>query len=128
MPSQHLVDDLRTSGYDASLVVSSGAEFIVFDYLIPVGGLIGQTVRIGLQAPDWPVNPPGGVMVSPRIQHPGDDAHHASPLGADWIYWSRPFPDWAVGTRTLDEYLTHLRTLFFQFPVTAEDRPDESAA
>lgn len=126
MASQQLVNDLKAAGHDAHIDTSSGMEFVVFAYDIPVGGHIGSEVKVGLQAHDWPMNPPGGPHINPRIQHPGDQAHHVSPLGADWIYWSRPFPDWATSQRTVEEYLTHLRTLFFQF--TAPDETDETAA
>ena len=64
-------------------------------------------------------NPPGGPHITPRIHHPGDNAHHGSPLGESSIYWSRPHPRWAEGPRTLEEYLAHLRTLFAQFTEAA---------
>lgn len=113
------VPELRISlqevGFD-SVVDNVHAEFVTFDYDVDVGARTGELVRIGLQGTDWPINPPGGVHVSPRIQHPGDHTHHVSPLGDDWIYWSRPYPDWAQSHRDIDEYLAHLRSLFAQFP------------
>jgi hypothetical protein len=106
---------LGCAGYEATIVT----DFVTFEYAVVVGAHVGATVRIGLQAPDFPINPPGGVHVCPRIQHPGDSAHHASPLGPEWIYWSRPYPDWAGSRRDLDDYLVHLRTLFAQFVIAA---------
>jgi hypothetical protein len=106
---------LQAAGFEAAII----GEFVIFPYLIPVGGHIGTTVTIGLSAPDFPMNPPGGAHVRPRIQHPADNAHNASPLGTDWIYWSRPYPDWPQSARTVSDYLAHLRKLFSQFAVQA---------
>ena len=110
-----LRDALIAEGYDASIT----GDFVTFPYVVPVGLHAGTTVQIGLQAPDFPVNPPGGVHVSPRLQHPGDNAHHASPLGPTWIYWSRPYPDWPQSARSASDYLAHIRKLFSQFVATA---------
>jgi len=116
MGHQHLIEDLTALGHVGRLQVGDGGtEFVCFDYRVPVGAHAGEVVQVALNAPDWPINPPGGPHVSPRINHPGDNAHHASPLGGGWIYWSRPFPEWAQSPRTLEEYLAHLRTLFAQF-------------
>ena len=106
-----LRDALQAAGHEATIT----GEFVTFPFVIPVGAHIGTTVTVGLAAPDFPVNPPGGVHVRPRLAHPGDNAHHASPLGADWIYWSRPYPDWPQSSRGISDYLAHLRKLFSQF-------------
>lgn len=110
-----LRDALVAAGYAATIT----GDFVTFPYEVPIGAHAGTTVQIGLQGPDFPVNPPGGVHVSPRLQHPGDNAHHASPLGAAWIYWSRPYPNWAQSSRTASDYLAHIRKLFSQFVATA---------
>jgi hypothetical protein len=110
-----LHDALRAAGYDATI----SDEFVTFPYVVPVGAHVGTTVTVGLAAPDFPINPPGGVHIRPRIPHPGDDAHHTSPLGTDWIYWSRPHPDWAQSGRNISDYLAHLRKLFSQFIANA---------
>jgi hypothetical protein len=116
MGHQKLIEDLRAVGYDSQIKIGDGnTEYVSFDYRIPVGAHAGEVVQVGLRAPDWPINPPGGPHVAPRIQHPGDNAHHGSPLGAGWIYWSRPHPEWTNTSRTVGEYLAHLRTLFAQF-------------
>lgn len=115
MGHEQLIADLRAGGYNPSEWTEGGVNFVVFSYAIPVGSHAAEIVQVALQAPDWPINPPGGPHVAPRICHPGDNAHHASPLGANFIYWSRPYPCWANTTRTLEEYLAHLRTLFAQF-------------
>jgi hypothetical protein len=115
MGHEQLIADLRAAGYDPTLMNANGVEFVVFGYVVPVGAHAGEEVQVGLEAPDWPINPPGGPHIAPRIHHPGDNAHHRSPLGENSIYWSRPHPRWAEGPRTLEEYLAHLRGLFAQF-------------
>jgi hypothetical protein len=88
-------------------------EYATFTYGVEVGSRVGQQVRIALAIPgDWPLSPPPGPHVSPRLGHP-QGAVHASPLGADWEYWSRPVPGWAVD-RSMRAYLRHLRALFAQ--------------
>jgi hypothetical protein len=105
-----LVAALTTSGYEVTVAQD---QFAVFTYHIEVGSCAGQTVQIGLQIPgDWPLSPPPGPHVSPRLGHP-QGAVHPSPLGPEWEYWSRPAQNWPV-ERTARAYLRHLRTLFSQ--------------
>lgn len=91
-------------------------DLVVFSYEIPVGGRLGDKIRLGLaRVTDWPLSCPPGPHVSPRLGHPGGNVH-ASPLGPDWEYWSRPFPGWADADRTLRAYMAHIRALFMQLP------------
>ena len=100
---------LAGRGYDPALQ----NDFLIFGYAIEVGSRAGQQVRIGLQIPaDWPLTPPPGPHVSPRLGHP-HGAVHPSPLGAGWEYWSRPAQNWAAD-RSVRAYLRHLRRLFAQ--------------
>jgi hypothetical protein len=105
-----LREALRTARLDAEII----GEFVVFPFTIPTGAHAGETVRIGLTGTDFPINPPGGVHVCPRLLHPAGSADHASGLGPDWVYWSRPFPDWATSARSVGDYLAFLRQLFGQ--------------
>jgi hypothetical protein len=94
----------------------AGPGFVVFDYVVPIGGRAGSRVKLGLaEVPDWPLSCPSGPHVSPRIGHPGGNVH-PSPLGTDWEYWSRPFPGWAASQRTLKAYMAHVRALLEQLP------------
>lgn len=89
-------------------------DFALFEYDIPVGGRIGETVHIGLQLPgDLPATPPPGPHVKPRLGHPGGSVN-PSPLGPEWEYWSRPFPGWPQSPRTAAAYMAHLRALLNQ--------------
>jgi hypothetical protein len=86
---------------------------------VPVGRFIGQKVKVGFQVnDDFPANPPGGPHISPRLlplksggEHPSGQVH-ASPLGDDWEYWSRPYPEWHRTDRSVKAYMAHVRHLF----------------
>jgi len=100
---------LTAHGY--TVAVRDG--YAIFSYTVEVGLWAGEQVQIGLLIPgDWPLSPPPGPHVSPRLSHPGV-AVHASPLGSGWEYWSRPASHWA-SDRSMRAYLRHLRTLFSQ--------------
>ncbi len=100
---------LTAHGY--TVAVRDG--YAIFSYTVEVGLRAGEQVKIGLLIPgDWPLSPPPGPHVSPRLSHPGV-AVHASPLGSGWEYWSRPASHWA-SDRSMRAYLRHLRTLFSQ--------------
>jgi hypothetical protein len=100
--------------------------FVVFDYEVPIGPLAGRVVKLGLKPEgDWPVTPPGGPRVSPRILpinpdgqlgHPLGAVHEAPELGPDWEYWSRPCSHWAQTDRTAAAYLSHVHHLFETLP------------
>lgn len=95
-------------------------NFVVFPYSIPIGKMAGKEIALGLQVNgDFPLNPPPGPHVSPRLlpQNPNAGVHplggvHASPLGEGWQYWSRPIQGWADGERSARRYLAHIRALF----------------
>jgi hypothetical protein len=100
---------LTQAGFD--ITVRDG--FATFAYLVEVGSRTGEQVQLGLAIPgDWPLSPPPGPHVNPRLGHP-HGAVHDSPLGPDWEYWSRPVPNWTLD-RSLRAYLRHLRALFAQ--------------
>ncbi len=105
---------LRATDFDAEI----RGEFVVFPFPVPAGAHAGETVKIGLTGPDFPINPPGGVHVSPRITHPMGNNHNSG-LGAEWIYWSRPFSYWAETSRSIGDYLAFVRQLFAQFAAAA---------
>lgn len=110
--------EVGAAGFLAALAAHGYAvtrqnEFAIFSYAVEVGSRAGQQLRIGLQIPgDWPLSPPPGPHVSPRMGHP-HGAVSASPLGDGWEYWSRPAQNWAAD-RSMRAYLRHLRTLFSQ--------------
>jgi hypothetical protein len=119
MGATELRDALLSVGLDAVVEADPPGGWVTFDYTVEVGAHAGETVRIGLLGSDWPINPPGAVQVSPHIPAPVDGNMLESPLGARWVYWSRPYPDWACSGRTIEEYLAHLRLLFSQMVTAA---------
>jgi len=95
-----------------SVAVEKGIA--TFSLTVPIGSRIGEDIRVGLQVPpDFPLSPPPGPHLSPIIPHP-DGAVHDSPLGKNWCYWSRPFRGWAQSSRTVREYMAHVRNLLAQ--------------
>jgi len=131
---------LRQLGLEPELRPS---EFVVFDYEVELGRHIGETVKLGLQVPaDWPMSPPSGPFVSPRLLpisgstgqgRPWDAVHTADGRGLDdpdgvWEYWSRPFTAWPKTDRSVKAYLRHLRTLFGEIKPAAQDGDQAQAA
>ena len=109
MEFNDFLKEVRESHPDAALATG---DLVVFKYEVPVGGRIGESIRLAVaQVPDWPLSCPPGPHVSPRLGHPSGNVH-ASPLGSDWEYWSRPFPGWATSPRTFRAYMGHVRALF----------------
>jgi hypothetical protein len=118
MGRKDFVEQLEALGYR---VEDLGDNRLAFRYIVPVGRFRGQETRLGLiVADDFPLNPPGGLHVSPRLLpiHPGNNLPHPqggvheSPFGPEWQYWSRPFPSWQKTDRTVAAYLGHIRDLF----------------
>lgn len=88
-------------------------DWVLFDLDIPAGAHTGTTMRIGAQVPpDFPDNPPTGPHVHPCLTHPAG-AVHASSLGQEWLYWSRPIQGWPVD-RSVRAWIRHVRSLFAQ--------------
>src|SRR5882724_5074802 len=116
MARQDFIDGLKAMGYQPEL---RGGGAVAFRYTLSVGKFIGREIYLGFAVnDDFPLNPPGGPHISPHLLplHPQGGAHpncgvHGSPLGPDWQYWSRPFPDWARTKRTVPAYMAHIRHL-----------------
>lgn len=110
MGPQEFLRQLCALGYSAIMQ----GQYLILPFSVPLGTLIGQDVRLGLFATmDFPLTPPPGPHVSPRLGHPAG-AVHESELGAEWEYWSRPYPEWSQSGRSAREYMAHIRELFAQ--------------
>lgn len=107
---------LADLGIEAAICEGS-PDRVVFDYVVPTGRLAGEKVRLGFVVPsDFPMSPPTGPHVSPRIWPINESAEHpqrahTSDFGPDWQYWSRPVPDWARG-RSVAAYMAHIWRLW----------------
>lgn len=95
------------------LAVRQDGHRVFFTLEVPDGEYAGQAREICAEVPtDFPVTPPPGPHVRPATVHPAG-AVHASPVGSDWLYWSRPVPNWA-GDRSVRAWTRHIRSLFAQ--------------
>lgn len=94
-------------------------DHVVIDYVVPADTKAGRGVKLGFVMPlDFPTTPPNGPHVSPAIHpiqagsvHPTGGVH-ASPFGADWQCWSRPFSQWARTAKNAAAYMGHVYTLW----------------
>lgn len=118
MARQDFIDQLKALGY---VPEDRGENRVCFPYTIPVGKFLDTKIMLGfVVGEDFPATPPGGLHVSPHLLpfntssnvHPMGGIHNNSPFGADWQYWSRPFPGWANTDRTVRTYMAHIRHLF----------------
>jgi hypothetical protein len=117
------VAGLRKLGYSPQ-IVNNKPDHVVFAYTVATGKYAGKQVRLGLVVPgDFPMTPPGGLHVSPRI-HPNKDGQvhptegirespdFQSKAGGEWQYWSRPFKEWGKVKKTVATYMSHLWQLW----------------
>lgn len=117
MSKLDFLNQLQAHGYAVHEPVS---DFFAFEYEIPLGKFKGQKVLMAIMVNDsFPMNPPPGPHFKPHLlpvtggggTHPYG-AIHASPLGIEWQYWSRPFSEWNNSDKTVKTYLAHIRNLF----------------
>lgn len=122
MAKLDFIHQLQALGYK---VEEPQPGFISYEYEIPVGRFVGQKVTVAFQVDDsFPMNPPPGPHFKPRLLPitGGGGAHpfgaiHASQLGQDWQYWSRPFTaHWNTSDRTVRTYLGHIKNLLATIP------------
>lgn len=93
--------------------VARDGDRVLFTLVVPAGTLVGQERRIGVDVPpDFPLTPPPGPHVSPPTTHPAG-AVHASALGPDFVYWSRPATKWAED-RSTRAWVRHVGSLLAQ--------------
>lgn len=88
---------------------------VILAYTVPLGKNKGKKLRLGFQVGnDFPMNcPPGPHFESKIVEgwiEPRTNIHN-SPLGPNWRYWSRPFPDWNRTPKTAKVYLAHIKNL-----------------
>lgn len=77
---------LEEMDYEPELLTGSVApsgDVLVFEYEVEAGPLAGELVKIGLRPPpDFPITPPGGPLVSPRILPINPNQGSGHPCGA----------------------------------------------
>jgi hypothetical protein len=118
MAGSGFTEQLKALGYQ---ITELGDGKISFPYEIPTGKFSGQSIRLGFVVPgDFPVTPPSGPHISPRLlpintragPHPAFGVHESSQFGAEWEYWSRPIHHWNHTKRTAKDVMAHARHLF----------------
>lgn len=106
---------LRELGFEPTFFEPSRLKF---PYVVQDGRFAGERLFLGFDVPpDFPRTPPPGPNVSPRIlpintsanSHP--DKVLEGNFGADWEYWSRPFPGWR-GRELVETYMAFIARLF----------------
>lgn len=132
---QEFIRELAELGYDPTM---PEAGFVAFVYEVEVGSLAGDEVELGFRPPgDFPITPPGGLLVRPHLLPFNQDGTNGHPLGAvhpaatagvsdpSWQYWSRPHPNWPTTDRTVRALLHgHVRNLFATLPHDLKLRAD----
>lgn len=119
MARQDFIDQLQGLGFRVERLAD---DRIAFPYAPKVGRFLGQPITLGFVVNnDFPANAPGGLHVKPRLlplkpegEHPNGGIHESSQFGADWEYWSRPFPDWNTSPKTAEAFMQHIERLFDQ--------------
>jgi hypothetical protein len=112
-----LQQQLEELGY--STKIEEGG-FIVFKFVVPIGKFKDNEIEIGLQAPQFPLNPPSGPYIKPHLlpisggggSHPYGGIHQRNLPTSEFQYWSRPFTNWNNSSKNAKEYLAFIRTLF----------------
>lgn len=106
------INQLEVLGYKTE--EESNGMVVIF-YTVPVGKNIGKKVKLAFQVSnDFPMScPPGPHFESGKADgwfEPTANIH-ASALGSDWRYWSRPFTDWNRTQKTVKVYFAHIKNL-----------------
>ena len=98
MPPTDLLNDLKSRGFrtEHELRDIGGIIYVVIDpYRVELGPHAGKEIALAIPTPgDYPFTAPPGLHVRPHLIQIGTRNVHASPLGPDWQYWSRPIVDW----------------------------------
>lgn len=115
------ISELKRQLEEMGLVVSlAGDNFLFFNYRIPVGKFRDKDIELGFEAPQFPLNPPSGLIIKPHLlpvsggggAHPNGGIHSRPFPSAEWQYWSRPFPGWGNCEKNAKTYMAFVRSLF----------------
>jgi hypothetical protein len=99
------VENRRLSGHSFTFAVYRDIE-------VEAGRFHGAKLSLlAVPIPDDPMLPPPGFHTVPHLGVIGDRNVHASPLGPEWAYWSRPIPGY-MPSQGAARILSHLRSVF----------------
>ncbi|GGH42559.1 hypothetical protein GCM10007423_39250 [Dyadobacter endophyticus] len=106
------VSQLSAQGY---AVLEPAGNQVVIEYVVNVGRNAGKKVWLGFQIGDeFPANCPSGPhfkAIDDGWVNPGNAIQNYNGFGQEWIYWSRPHPNWTATSLTVKEYMAHIRNL-----------------
>jgi len=112
MAAIDFVNQLKVLGYTTQ---EPSSDKVYFEYTVEVGSNKGKKVLMGFEnLNDFPMNAPHGPHFKPIDEgwrNPTGGVH-ASNFGGGWVHWSRPFNEWNKTSRTVKEYLAHIRNVF----------------
>jgi hypothetical protein len=115
------ISELKRQLEEMGFVVSmDGDNFLFFKYKIPLGRFRDKEIDLGFEAPQFPLNPPSGLIIKPHLlpvsggggAHPNGGIHSRPSPSTEWQYWSRPFPGWETSGKNAKAYMAFVRTLF----------------
>ena len=105
---QVLTEQLKQLGHVVDLGFAQHNVVVINDYEVRVGKHAGKRIRVGIPANDFPYTAPAGLHISPLLAQNGNQNISASPLGADWQYWSRRLEEWKESDRTARHVISYI--------------------
>jgi hypothetical protein len=119
--------ELRGIGYEVSESDVECGRIVRLPYDVQSGSHAGEEITLGFVVPaDYNLTCPSGPFMHPLVVplntsssepplgaiHAADSVQPAAGFGADWEYWSRPYPGWAQSDRNARAYMRHIAHLF----------------
>lgn len=114
MGTDNFKEGLEALGY---AVEQKDQDKLIIPFVIAEGRFAGKEIKVGFQVPgDFPMTPPGGPHISPRlIPINGNAPDHSraadsAQFGTEYEYLSRPYTQWAH-KRTVKRYMEYVAHL-----------------
>lgn len=106
------ISQLRQMGYEPQ---EPGENQVIFEYIPPIGRNQGKRILLGFQiGNEFPAACPSGPhfkTIDESWVHPTNAILNYNNFGSDWVYWSRPHPNWTGTNLTVREYMGHIKNL-----------------
>ena len=106
------VSQLSAQGF---VVLEPASNQVVIEYVPEVGKNAGKKVYLGFQIGDeFPAGCPSGPhfkTIDEGWVNPANAIQNYNDFGMEWMYWSRPHPNWTATNMTVREYMAHIRNL-----------------
>ncbi len=102
-----LAKEFESLGYSVDRSFAQHGVVVITGFNVGAGPYAGNTIDVGVSGNDFPYTPPAGIHVRPMIAPNGQRNVNNSPLGANWQYWSRQFPNWGI-ERTAKHIISYI--------------------